>query len=138
MVGPRGFVNTSAVISWVSTYWSWISHDSTRSLMKWYCTPMCLTRVEFLVFFARAIAPWLSSYMMVGCFCSNPMSLRRRRSHTASDVAEQSAMYSASHEESAVERSILLYHETTPPATKKQYPPGDFLWIRSPAQSESE
>src|ERR1700731_2485678 len=65
-------------------------------------------------FFASAIQPWLSVWMMVAIGWGNPKSESRERSQMASLVAFADAMYSASTVDNVTVGCFFKDHETVP------------------------
>src|SRR3954467_2542539 len=98
---------------------------------------MCFVLAWWTGFFARAIADWLSSKMVVTLLWK-PSSLRNVRSQMASFVACVRAIYSASVEDSATVAWRLLLQLTTPPETRKMYPDVERRESKSLPQFASE
>ena len=82
----------------------------------------------------KYIVPALSIPKVIGWgFLRQRMSARRRDNHTASLVAMQHAIYSASHVEVAVLDCFLDFQLTAAPAIKKTYPLVDLRVSMHPA-----
>ena len=85
-----------------------------------------------------AMVPWLSSCMIIGLEQFICKSLISRRNHTASWVAAQSAIYSASNVESATDGCFLLTQLIAPSDSINTFPEVDRRLSESEAQSASE
>ena len=101
---------------------------------------MCLLLCLHTRFLDRAIAPWLSSYILTGtCWLLLSIPLSGCTRYMLSWVVAASAMYSALQVESATVGCFLLFQDITGPFSVKlqQYPVALLLSFLSAAQSAS-
>ena len=79
---------------------------------------MCLVREWNFGLLHKAIAPWLSSCITVGCSYVKFISFSNERSHSASCNAKLAAIYSASVDDRATIGCFLLVQLINPPHRK--------------------
>ena len=134
-----GFVRRSAKFSAEGTCWISIRLSLYFSRMKWNLMSMCFDLSCVIGFFTREIEPLLSPWSSIGSVHDNPKSFTSFVKNNDSWVVAASAIYSASHVDSAIVGCFLLSHDIAPPALlrKNTYP---VVLLRSvdDAQSESE
>jgi len=80
--------------------------------------------------------PWLSQYSGVSWLCGDMSSSKRERSHIIWQVQWEQAMYSASHNNSAITTCCLELHVSGPLAHLMMKPETDLRFLDM-AQSES-
>jgi hypothetical protein len=123
----KDLVRMSPVWSSVGHYFNSIDPFSTRRLMKWKCTSICLVHSWKTGFLTSLITSWLSQNMGVGCvrcFCISESILLRQTSSHAPFIAPR---YSTSINQRVVACWFLFVHVTTPMHRMKKYPKVDFL-----------
>ena len=81
---------------------------------------MCSYLDEFLEFFARQIADWLSSLITTGALTPKSKSVNNLFNHIAFWVAPASATYCASAVDKAIQDCLLVRQDTKPPAKTQQ------------------
>ena len=128
----------SATMSSEARYASLILPPSTISRIKWYFMSICLVLPWTWEFLVRHMVDWLSLRMVVSRILLLNRSLASCQSHIASWEAADSATYSASAVERAMQVCLLLLQLMAAPAKRNTYPEVDFLSPTSPAQSASE
>eukprot|EP00965_Chrysotila_dentata_P153106 5059568-Pleurochrysis_carterae.AAC.1 len=94
VLGGRGLVKKSAMLSALCTKGTVISRDSTRSRTKKCQRLMCLVRAWCSGLYAKSIADVLSMESEVGFTQSTPSSEKSARRYTASLVASEAATIS--------------------------------------------
>src|SRR5712691_555422 len=98
---------------------------------------MCLERFSVTGLEAMNIEPWLSPWMGTGLLNLKPSSPIRARSHVTWRLQSESAMYSASVDDSATVFCAFEVQLVRPPAILTKYPVWERRVSESDAQSES-
>jgi hypothetical protein len=135
--GGNGLVRKSASCSSVEMGSNLNIPFCTFSLTKWQSISKCLVLLWNTGLEAMCIALWLSQYNVGSLTHLVCKSFKRYKSHWSSQVAVESALYSASDEDLDTVYCFLARRDIKDEPRKKQKPIVDLLESMHPAQSAS-